>query len=67
MVPANTMTLFLISIPLMVLAVALAAVPLILMSRADHRLRAVEATPRQPASPDQPVTAIYPEPEDLAA
>jgi hypothetical protein len=40
------MTLFMISFPLMVLAVALAVLPLILMSHADHRRRATEAISR---------------------
>jgi hypothetical protein len=38
------MTLFIISIPLMVLAVAIAVVPLIVMSYADHRRRQADAT-----------------------
>ena len=38
------MTLFMISVPLMVLAVALAVLPLILMSHGDHRRRMAEAT-----------------------
>jgi hypothetical protein len=45
------MTLFMISIPLMVLAVALAVVPLIVMSCADHRRRQDEATRRRDAVP----------------
>jgi hypothetical protein len=40
------MTLFMISFPLMVLAVTLAVLPLILMSHADHRRRATEAISR---------------------
>ena len=40
------MTLFMISVPLMALAVALAVLPLILMSHSDHRRRMAEATPR---------------------
>ena len=39
------MTLFMISAPLMVLAVALVVLPLIFMSHADHRRRMAEATP----------------------
>jgi hypothetical protein len=39
------MTLVLISIPLMILAVAIAAVPLILMSSAEHRRRMAEIVP----------------------
>ena len=42
-----SMTLFMISIPLMVLAVALAVVPLIVVSHADHRRRQAEATHRR--------------------
>jgi hypothetical protein len=37
------MTLFMVSVPLMVLAVALAVLPLILMSHAEHRDRTAEA------------------------
>jgi hypothetical protein len=37
------MTLIIITIPLMVLTVAIAVVPLIVMSRVDHRLRQAEA------------------------
>jgi hypothetical protein len=40
------MTLFMISVPLMALAVALAVLPLIFMSHADHRRRMAEAIPR---------------------
>jgi hypothetical protein len=40
------MTLFMISVPLMALAVALAVLPLIYMSHADHRRRVAEATPK---------------------
>ena len=40
------MTLFMISVPLMALAVALAVLPLIFMSHADHRRRMAEVTPR---------------------
>ena len=36
------MTLFMISVPLMALAAALAVLPLIYMSRADHRRRMAE-------------------------
>src|SRR6202035_1509072 len=43
----TSMTLFMISVPLMALAVALAVLPLIFMSHADHRRRMVEATPRR--------------------
>lgn len=37
------MTLIIITIPLMVLALAIAVVPLIVMSRVDHRHRQEEA------------------------
>jgi hypothetical protein len=37
------MTLIIISIPLMILAVAIAVVPLLVMSHVDHRLRQEEA------------------------
>jgi len=43
-VPKIPMTLFMISIPLMVLAVAIAAVPLIVVSCGDHRRRQADAT-----------------------
>jgi hypothetical protein len=55
-VPKISMTLFIISIPLMVLAVALAAVPLIVASYADHRRRQDEATQRLDAVPVVPAT-----------
>ena len=42
----KSMTLFMISIPLMALAAALAVLPLILMSHGDHRRRMAEATVR---------------------
>jgi hypothetical protein len=42
----ESMTLFMLSIPLMVLAVALGVLPLILMSHADHRHRTAEAISR---------------------
>ena len=44
------MTLFMISLPLMVLAVALAVLPLILISLADHRRRTAAGDPPRPAS-----------------
>ena len=43
-VPKIQMTLFMISIPLMVLAVAIAAVPLIVVSCGDHGRRQADAT-----------------------
>ncbi len=46
-VPTKSMALFMLSIPLMVLAVALAVLPLILMSHADHRRRKEAAIPRR--------------------
>lgn len=38
-VPTKLMTLFMITVPIMVLAVALAVLPLILLSHTDHRHR----------------------------
>ena len=38
------MTIIIISIPLMILAVAIAVVPLIVMSRVDHRHRQAEVS-----------------------
>jgi hypothetical protein len=55
-VPTKSMTLFMISVPLMALAVALAVLPLIYMSHADHRHRFAEATP--PSSGHAPGQAI---------
>jgi hypothetical protein len=37
------MTLFVLSIPLMIVMIALAVVPLVVMSRAEHRIIATEA------------------------
>jgi hypothetical protein len=51
------MTLFMISIPLMVLAVALAAVPLIVVSCRDHRRRQADATHRHDPVPVAALTA----------
>jgi len=45
------MTLLMISIPLMVLAVALAVVPLVVASCADHRRRQDDAMHRRDAGP----------------
>ena len=53
-VPKIKMTLFMISIPLMVLAVALAVVPLIVVSYADHRRRQDDATHRRDPVPVVP-------------
>ena len=55
-VPKISMTLFMISIPLMALAVALAVVPLIVASCADHRRRQDEATNSRGAAADLPAT-----------
>ena len=49
-----SMTLFMISIPLMVLAVAIAVVPLIVASYADHRRRQSDATRRRDPVPVVP-------------
>ena len=49
------MTLFVLSIPLMVLAVALAVIPLLVGSHADHRARTAEATvPSRTGAPIRP-------------
>ena len=55
------MTLFMISIPLMALAVAVAVLPLILMSHADHRRRAEEASTNADRIPRGSVATIDPE------
>jgi hypothetical protein len=59
------MTLLMISIPLMVLAVALAVVPLVVMSIADDRRRRAEQ-PRRDVVPDE-VTALDEEAVPMAA
>ena len=59
------MALFMITIPLMVLAVALAVLPLILMSHADHRRRTAEAISR--LTPSEPVSTVDAESVPLAA
>ena len=51
------MTLFMISIPLMFLAVAIAVLPLIVTSYADHRRRQAEAMRRCDPVPVVPATA----------
>jgi hypothetical protein len=61
------MTLFVISIPLMVLAVALAVLPLILMSFSDHRRRTAETTPRNRWGRAQEVAAMDEEAVPIAA
>jgi len=63
----ESMALFMISIPLMVLAVALAALPLILVSHADHRRRTAETTSRSHGAPSEPIAAVDTEPVPLAA
>ena len=52
------MALLMISIPLMVLAVALAVLPLVLMSQADHRRRTPETISRSHGTPSESVTAV---------
>jgi hypothetical protein len=61
------MTLFMISIPLMVLAVALAVLPLVLMSHADHRRRTAEMISRSHGISSGSVTAVDMERVPLAA
>jgi uncharacterized Tic20 family protein len=61
MVPSS-MALFIISIPLMVLAVALAVLPLVIMSLAAERHRTGEATPRPI---DMRVNVADPQDQDL--
>jgi hypothetical protein len=61
------MTLFVISIPLMVLAVALAVLPLILMTFADHRSRMTETTSLNRWDPAQEVAAMDDEADPIAA
>ena len=65
MVPTKSMALFMISIPLMVLAVALAVLPLVLMSHADHRRRTAERSPTA-GTPSASVTAVETECAPLA-
>jgi hypothetical protein len=67
MVPTKSMTLLMISMPLMVLAVALAVIPLILMSYADHRRRAMRTGSRSHGSPSESVTEVDTERAPLAA
>ena len=67
MVPTKSMTLFMISIPLMVLAVALAVLPLILLSHADHRLRTVEMKSQSRAIPSELAAEVNPESVPIAA
>jgi hypothetical protein len=61
------MTLFAISIPLMVLAVALAVLPLILMSFADQRSRMADTTSRNRWDPAQKIVAVDEEAGPIAA
>ena len=56
-----------ISIPLMVLAVTLAVLPLILLSHADHRRRTAEAASRNRLTPSESVAAVDPDSVPLAA
>ena len=66
MVPAKSMALLMISIPLMVLAVALAVLPLVVMSHADHRRRLAETISRH-ETPSESVAAVESESVPLAA
>ena len=61
------MALFIISIPLMVLAVALAVLPLILVSLADHRRRTAETISPRQWTPSERVASVDSEPAPLAA
>ena len=48
-VPTKLMTLLLISVPIMVLAIGIAVLPLMVLSHADHRHRMREGIPgKQP-------------------
>ena len=67
MVPTKSMALLMISIPLMVLAVALAVLPLVLMSHADHRRRTAETISRSHGTPSESVTAVDSQCVPLAA
>jgi hypothetical protein len=67
MVPKKAMALFMISIPLMVLAVALAVLPLVLMSHADHRRRTAETIARTHGISSGSVIAVDTERVPLAA
>ena len=60
------MTLFVISIPFMILTVALAVLPLILVSGVDHRRRTAEMTSHS-RTPNEPVAAAVAESGPLAA
>ena len=66
-VPTKSMALFIISFPLMVLAVALAVLPLLLVSHGDHRRRTAETIPDRHGTPSEPVTAVDSETVLLAA
>jgi len=67
MVPTKSMALLMISIPLMVLAVALAVLPIVLMSHADHRRRTAETISRSRWTPSESVTVVDTESVPLAA
>ena len=67
MVPAKSMALLMVSIPLMVLAVALAVLPLVVMSHADHRRRTAETISRGHETPSESVAAVESECVPLAA
>jgi hypothetical protein len=51
------MALLMISIPIMVLAVAIAVLPLVLMSHADHRRRTAETISGSHGTSSESVTA----------
>lgn len=57
-VPKKSMALFMISIPLMVVAVALAVLPLILVSHSDHRRRKAETNAGLHCTSSEPVAAV---------
>jgi hypothetical protein len=53
MVPMKSMALLIICIPVMILAVALAVLPLILMSHTDHRRRRAETIAHSSWTPSE--------------
>jgi hypothetical protein len=67
MVPTRSMAFLMISIPLMVLAVAFAVLPLVLMSHADHRRRTAETISRSRGIPSEYATAVETESVPVAA
>jgi len=52
------MALLMISIPIMVLAVALAVLPLIVMSHSDHRRRKAETSSPNPWTPREAIATV---------